>query len=305
MLYRMEAGKIRTHAIEFAAAEHCNLRCSGCSHMSPFMSSRLATEDEFAQDFSRLATAMFADEVRIVGGEPTLNPRIGHILRAAKASGIAARVVMSTNGLLLHTMSQEFWENIDEIRLNLYPNARPTESLVEQSRKRAAENGVRLTVTEFSSFRVTMVTTPHPSDAITKMIFKTCKNAHLYHCHLVHAGWLYKCACPPYLNEFLQNMNESGYRMQNDGFDIHGARDLRKELWDFLTDTKPLDACRHCLGYAGIKQNHHQLSVSEARNAQSQPISRRTHLSKKTLARESMRYFGRRAKELLTGQREW
>ena len=305
MLYSLASGKIRTHAIEFAAADHCNLRCSGCSHMSPFLASKFHTEQEFERDFNRLATVLQADEVRIVGGEPLLNPGIVAILKAAKASGIARRVIMSTNGLLLHTMPEEFWENIDEVRLNLYPQARPTERLIDQARKRAAEKSTRLTITEFSSFRTTMVTEPHPADLVTEMIFRTCKNAHLYHCHLVQAGWLYKCSCPSYLGEFLGRLGQSGYRAETDGFNIHAATDLQQELWKFLTEGKALNACRHCLGYVGHKQAHHQLNIAETANVASVPITRKTHLSRKTLARESYYYLRRRTAELLTGKPAW
>lgn len=305
MLYKFESGKIQVHAIEFAAADHCNARCSGCSHMSPFLASKFRSEDEFERDFGPLATVMQAEEVRILGGEPLLNPRIAPILKAARSSGIAGHVVVTTNGLLLHTMPDEFWANVDEVRLNLYPGARPTARLVEQAEKRAAESGTLLRTTAFSSFRTTVVTEPHPADLVTEMIYRTCKNAHLYHCHLVQAGWLYKCSCPSYLGEYLGRLGQSGYRAENDGFDIHGAADLQKELWKFLTEWKALDACRHCLGYVGHKQEHHQLTLEQASNVASLPITRKTHLNKRVLVRESLDHFKRRAVELLTRRPDW
>jgi GTP 3',8-cyclase len=305
MLYWIEDGKIRTRALEFSAADHCNLRCSGCSHMSPFTKPRIAVEDELARDTGRLATVMLADEIRILGGEPLLNPKIVSLLKAARASGVAACVSVTTNGLLLHKMSSEFWANVDRVNVSLYPGIRPSEELIEQSRKRAIESGTELLISEYSTFRTTMVTEPHRQDAITSMIFKTCRNAHLYHCHMVYAGWLYKCACPSMLPEFLRNMGQSGYRPEVDGFDIHAAKDLRNELWTFLTSTTPLDACRYCLGYVGYEQPQHQLSLKEAPEAGSRPITRKTHLSQATLTRESLKYFGRRFAEALTGKPRW
>lgn len=273
--------------------------------MSPFLQSKLHGEDELERDMGRLATVMHADEVRILGGEPLLNPRIVTILKAAKASGIAGRVVLTTNGLLLHTMADEFWSSVDELRVSLYPGARATERLMDQARKRAAEAGIRLEIADYTTFRVTMVTERQPSDAITKMIFRTCKNAHLYHCHMVRAGWLYKCACPSYLGEFLGKMGQSGYQHERDGFDIHGATNLQEQLWRFLTGNQPLDACRHCLGYVGVRQNHHQMTIQEARDAKARPITRKTHLSKTTLAKESVEYFKRRIVEKIKGRPEW
>jgi hypothetical protein len=273
--------------------------------MSPFLKSKLHSEDELERDMRQLATVMLAEEIRLLGGEPLMNPRIVEILKSARASGIARRVVLTTNGLLLHTMSEEFWANVDEVRVSLYPGARPTQRLIDQSANRVRECGTRLIISEYSSFRVTMVTEPHPSDAITKMIFRTCKNAHLFHCHLVREGWLYKCACPSYLSEYLGKMGRSGYRAENDGFDIHGATNLRAQLWDFLTSNRTLDACQHCLGYVGNKQANHQLTSEGARDARTQPITRKTHLDKTTLALASLRYLSRRTAEALGSKNEW
>jgi organic radical activating enzyme len=305
MLYRIESGKIRTASVEFAAADHCNLRCAGCSHMSPFLRPRLHNEDELARDMGRLATAMRADHIRILGGEPLLNPRIVAILKAARASGIADRVSLTTNGLLLHAMSEEFWANVDEVHVSLYIRARTGELLIDQVRKRADESGTQLFISEYSSFRVTMVTEPHSLDLITTMIYRTCKNAHLYRAHLVHGGWLYKCSCPAYLGEFLGSMGKSGYRAEDDGFDIHGATNLRQQLWEYLTNKRPLDACRHCLGYVGKIQDHRQLVAIETRDPRSRPVTRKTHLDLRILVTESLRYFRRRAKETLTGKARW
>ena len=305
MLYRIESGIIRTRAVEFAAADHCNLRCAGCSHMSPFLRPRLSDEDELARDMGLLATVMHADQIRILGGEPLLNPRIVAILKAARASGIAERVVLTTNGLLLHTMSEEFWTNVDEVRVSLYPGARMKEGLVNQARKRADESGTKLAISEIPSFRISMVTEPHPRDSITTMIYRTCKIAHLYHCHMVHAGWLYKCSCPAYLEEFLGSMGASGYQADCDGFDIHGATDLRKQLSEYLLGNRPLEACRYCLGFVGNQQDHHQLTAKEVRDPRSRPATRKSNLNLHTLITESSRYFVRRAKEKLTGKARW
>jgi hypothetical protein len=100
-------------------------------------------------------------------------------------------------------------------------------------------------------------------------------------------------------------MGTSGYQPDVDGFDIHGATDLPKDLWKFLSEDKPLDACRFCLGYIGKMQDHHQLTTIEAQDARTRPVTRKTHLSKATLVRETLSYFRRRASEALTGRKNW
>ena len=53
------------------------------------------------------------------------------------------------------------------------------------------------------------------------MIFRTCKNVHASHCHMIHEGKLYKCAVPLFLPEYLLKLERDGYDPANDAFDIH------------------------------------------------------------------------------------
>jgi hypothetical protein len=147
-------------------------------------------------------------------------------------------------------------------------------------RSLAAVSRTWLVISQYTDFRLTMITEPHPADTATGMIFRTCKNAHLYHSHMVHSGWLHKCACPHYLPEFLGKTGQSGYRPELDGFDIHAATDLRPQLWEFLTGNTALDACRYGLGYMGNQQDHQQLATADVGDPRSQTISRRSHLNK-------------------------
>jgi hypothetical protein len=203
MLYQKIDGKIRTLALEFSAADHCNLRCAGCSHMSPFMEARAPEVEQLDRDLRRLATVMVADEIRALGGEPLLNPQLADLLAVARQSGVARRVVLTTNGLLLNRMADRLWAAVDEVRISLYPGARPKESLLEEARARAREHHVTLLIHQHAMFRVSMTTQAHPADWITGMIYKTCQNAHRFHCHLVERGFLFKCACPAYLPRYL------------------------------------------------------------------------------------------------------
>src|SRR5690242_17485722 len=98
VLYKTDRGKIRTRALEYSVAYHCNLRCAGCSHMSPFIAPQLPPLESFTRDANALATAVRAREIRLLGGEPLLHPQIVEFLRAAKSSGVADWVIVSTNG---------------------------------------------------------------------------------------------------------------------------------------------------------------------------------------------------------------
>ena len=98
-------------SFEVALAEHCNLRCAGCDHFSPIAEPEFADIKEFERDFSRLSELFNgqAQEIHLLGGEPLLNPDIVLFLQVARKSFPQAIIDITTNGLLLKQMSEEFW----------------------------------------------------------------------------------------------------------------------------------------------------------------------------------------------------
>jgi hypothetical protein len=305
MLYETRDGKVVANGIEYSVSYHCNLRCSGCSHMSPYLGKRFPSLDSFASDLEALGKAFHARDIRLVGGEPLLNPEVAAFARVAKASGIADCVMLTTNGILLHRMGDEFWENVDFVSVTLYPGASPPEKVIESIRERAKESGTRLRLFPNPVFRTTVVTKPQPMDWVTGVIYRTCKNVHLYHCHMLHEGKLYKCAVPPFLPEYLAKVGSSGYDPSGDAFDIHAARDIARELKEFLFTPFRMEACRYCLGFVGKFQESHQLAGEEISDPAVQGISRETHLDRYKFAKETVRYCKRRFLEWATGKPRW
>lgn len=305
MLYEVRDGKVQTRAVEYSVAYHCNLKCAHCSHMAPFTSAKLPPLESFAMDVGRLSEALHAHDIRLVGGEPLLNPQIVEFLKIARASGIADTVMVTTNGLLLNSMKDEFWENVDFIWLSQYPGASPKDKMIERFRARAAESNTRFDVDPTFFFRATITTEAHPADWMTRMIYRTCESAHRFHCHMIHEGRLFKCACPPFMPEYLARMGRNGYDSSVDAFPIHQADDLLKELTAFLFSDRPLEACRNCLGYVGKWQKHRFLEKEVVQRPQDEPITRRTHLDTRRFVQASALYAVRRGREMVTGRGEW
>lgn len=307
MLYKIEDGKVRTKAVEYSVAYHCNLKCQACSHMSPFIDKQFPDLESFERDVRALSTALHANDIRLLGGEPLQNPEVVDYLKIARDSGIADQIMLTTNGLLLASMKDEFWENVDFIWLSLYPGVSPTEKALARIKAKAKESGTRLDIDKTTHFRATLVTEPHPKDAVTDMIFRTCGSAHRFHCHMIHEGRLFKCACPPFLPEYLSKMGMDGYDANVDAFHIHEADNLFEELRDFLLSPQTLEACKFCLGYVGKWLEHRQLTKDEITcpTDQHPPVTRKTHLSKRKFLQETAWYVYRRGREKLTGKPQW
>src|SRR5438045_9060842 len=99
--YRVVDGRILNRRVEINVAEHCNLSCRACSHMSPVHVKSFADADVVARDLTTLAPSYHAKVVRLLGGEPLLHPDLGAVIDAVRGSGVCDRVTLVTNGVLL------------------------------------------------------------------------------------------------------------------------------------------------------------------------------------------------------------
>ena len=107
--------RLELFALEVNAVLHCNLSCVGCSHASPVSERAFSDPAQVARDMVALATAVTAEEVRVLGGEPLLHPRLPEMLRAIGSSGISGRIRVITNGTRLHLRSWDWLTSTDEV----------------------------------------------------------------------------------------------------------------------------------------------------------------------------------------------
>jgi hypothetical protein len=93
---------IRISLLEMHAAHACNLTCESCSHFSNSgHQGSLALDD--ARDWMQGWQERIAPRrLRILGGEPTLNPRLPELLELAAQHWPRSKVSLVTNGFFLH-----------------------------------------------------------------------------------------------------------------------------------------------------------------------------------------------------------
>ncbi len=86
--------------LEMHVANACNLTCESCSHFSNSGHKGVLGVEEADQWMKawngRLRPAMF----RLLGGEPTLNPRLSELISLAVRCWPQSRVALTTNGFL-------------------------------------------------------------------------------------------------------------------------------------------------------------------------------------------------------------
>jgi len=162
--YEIRNNLICTRGIEYSVAYHCNLRCASCSHLSPFLRSKFPSIESFQKDISILCTVMHSNELRLLGGEPLLNPQINDFIKIAKEYQIADKIGVTTNGILLSKMNDLFWDQVDSVTITIYPDIKFSRERIDYFTSKARESDTELIFFSNPEFRTTIVTQPHPDD---------------------------------------------------------------------------------------------------------------------------------------------
>ncbi len=104
--------------LEFHIADHCNLKCADCEHYSGLVETPVFPDlAKFTKDLGQLKK--FFDEitvVRILGGEPLLNPEIEDYIKLVSDIYPDSVIHVVTNGLLLKTMPDSFFDTLKGCR---------------------------------------------------------------------------------------------------------------------------------------------------------------------------------------------
>lgn len=240
------------NALEINAVEHCNLSCSGCSHLSPLMPRRVVDPDDVARDLAALAGCYRAGTVKVVGGEPLLHPDLPALLRAIRASGIAPGLRICTNGLLLHRLDPAIWPLIDVLEISLYPDLPYKRLPLAAIRDASRDHDAAVEINRYRSFRLPYAEDGTGDAVLTQAIFDTCQIAHHWRCHTVHEGRFYRCPQALFLPRQFP-----GIAVQSDSVALHEPG-LAARLQTYLEREEALVACRQCLGTVGRSFPHRQ-----------------------------------------------
>ncbi len=231
-------GKIHVTWLATGITDKCNLRCYHCSTQSPYLhvvSDYHPPVDEFRKNCQDLASVLESGNIEIVGGEPLLTPDLAGFVRAAKETGLSRKATITSNGLLLHKMSDELWELLDLVRISLYPDtAARLEGRMERIRALADSFGTELQVEPFNDFAPMLFDEPIPDDDLVREIFLRCEEAHKasWPCISVENGRLYRCSRIGPADRYLTAMGiEHPPFIEIDGLLIDSRPTLGKEVW--------------------------------------------------------------------------
>lgn len=266
-------GRVAVESVELHVVEHCNLRCAQCCNISPYLAARTMSVDEVRDACARIRSALRPDVLKIMGGEPLLHPDLGGVLRAVRQSGVAPRVRLFTNGLLLRTLDDATFSAIDELTVSSYASAPVRHDILAETEARAARFDVVLNVKGVSTFSTVLTSAVNDDDAV-RAVYDACWLRH--RCLVVRGGRFYKCTRAAYHREFHARVarGEGGARDADDAHEAPVAEreapeaslgvsldapDFAARAAAYLSAREPLASCRRCLGSSGPLAPHVQL----------------------------------------------
>lgn len=260
--YRVESdGRVAVESVELHVVEHCNLRCAQCCNVSPYLPPRSMSIEEVRSTCERLRNVVRPDVLKIMGGEPLLHSDIGGVLRAVRESGLAPRIRLFTNGLLLRTMSDEAFSELDELTVSSYASAPVRDELLAATEIRAARFDVVLNVKPVDTFSTVLTREPRaPADV--QATYDACWLRH--RCLVVRSGVFYKCTRAAYHADYHARVEldrgdaDAEATQRSLGIPLD-APDFAARLAAYLASGDVLASCTHCLGSSGPLAPHVQL----------------------------------------------
>ncbi len=190
--------------LEFHVADHCNMNCKGCVHFSPLV------KDEVFPSYSDVEKGLrqlhnlvpYIDTIRIMGGEPFLNPDLGKYLDLTRQVYPFSTISVVTNGLLLMSIRDElvasFIRNNISINVSFYPPLMPNMQKIMQT---ISEKGIKISRSEPIREFAYALDEQGGHALHAKCINCTCPN--------LYKGALYVCPIIAYLRYFNEAFHEN------------------------------------------------------------------------------------------------
>ncbi len=266
--YRIVDGRILNRRCEINVAEHCNLSCRGCTHLSPVMPKSFVDPATVFRNLRALSLSYHAKVVRLLGGEPLLHPDLLSVIDAVRRSGVCDSISLTTNGLLLPRMTGEFWSAIDVVEVSLYPKRSIKEEAQASCQDQANRHNVALRFHAFDEFQESYSEIGTDDDDLVRRIYTTCNVAHRWRCHNVIDGWFYRCPQSHFIPKVL---DEEVGSQHADGILIEDTPAFRPRLLAYLQSPEVPRACRNCLGSSGRFEAHAQIKRVDFRRRQRAP----------------------------------
>lgn len=232
--------------LEIQVAEHCNLNCASCTHFSPLAEPKFIDKDFFYEQLVA-ANAIFkgnCKSLKIMGGEPLLHPEIEHLLSLARKAMPNIKLTLQTNGILLTSLADSFWETCHEnnilIRVTRYPVKLDTDQIDIKARQFAVELKYHPSNSSIKSFNLYPMNLK--GDQPPQENYENCKMKMRY--VLIKDGRLYPCPIAGNAEHFNNAFDNQLSCNENDSIPLCDIENF-VEYEEFARKAIPF--CKYCM----------------------------------------------------------
>lgn len=216
--------------IETHITESCNLKCIGCSHFSGFAKPQHKDIGDFRKEFGRLAEIEDIRTIRLMGGEPLLNPDFMEYLRIARNHFPNSDVVLVTNGILSDRLCEN-WNELQALRIS-----------VCVSDYHLDNQNLSLAAVRHDKGQLYNISLDPAGGQDKDVAFEYC-DLHRNSWYFFRDGRLYPCCIAGCIQTFLDHFGlDWGFTQEDLSIDIFDH--TTEEIEDFVRH--PVELCRYC-----------------------------------------------------------
>lgn len=238
---------VRRCFLEIHLAEHCNLNCIGCSHFSPLAEPAFCDLEELRNNLQQLSKFKSAFRaIRLLGGEPLLNPEISEIMRIVCTNFKDSDIELVTNGILFLSDAKKipdhFWETCRQYNVRINITIYPLENIDYAKIERICiQNNVRFRIyanrrneSSFQCFKL------DPNGGGDRAAYAHCDEAK---CWQLVGNRIYACPQSAYVGYLNKAFGSNFVQRKGDFIEINKLNKLRLLL--FKLRSKPF--CSYCV----------------------------------------------------------
>lgn len=223
--------------IETHIVEHCNLKCRGCSHFSGLAKPEFKSFEDYKKEMTALAKVTNSQlrTIRIMGGEPLLNPNFTDYYLLARNLFPNSEIVLVSNGILLKNITDESIDLLNSANIHLC----------------ISNYGINIDMNKFNKFKTHYFHNKANLYNISLDLSGSQDiNESFKSCDIAQNGWifykngrLFQCCVMGNIDHFCKHFNVNiDYDLDDISIDVftHTLEEIEKFL------NTPHNVCRYC-----------------------------------------------------------
>jgi cyclic pyranopterin phosphate synthase len=188
----------------------CQNRCVSCNHFVPLQDPWFADVGVIMRDLTMAAKLMHFRVYNLVGGEPTLHPRIVEIAHCVRGSGICDRVEITSNGQSCARWADALYQAIDDLIITPYKLTDEQRALIID---KCADHDVSLqwhpVIFTYAAYKRTH------SAGVAANMYRSCW--YKANRNVIDEGYFHRCCIGRFIPELLQGEDRNAEAISLEG----------------------------------------------------------------------------------------